>query len=41
MEHGGLADINQHTTKVKKHLLALSSTSKNDMVTSFFFKESS
>jgi len=29
IEHGGLADIRQHTTKVKKHLLALSAASKH------------
>ncbi|VVC38687.1 Hypothetical protein CINCED_3A021722 [Cinara cedri] len=29
-EHGGLSDIKQHTTKVKKHLLALSAASKNE-----------
>jgi len=38
IEHGGLADIRQHTTKVKKHLLALLATSKHENVTSYFLK---
>lgn len=38
IENGGRADIKQQITKAKKHLRAVSSTSSNDKVTSFFFK---
>ena len=37
LEHGGLSDIKQHTTKVKKHLLALSAASKHATCNFFFF----
>jgi hypothetical protein len=36
IENGGRTDIKQHITKAKKYLRAVSSTSKNDKVTSFF-----
>lgn len=38
IKHGGLADTKQHTTTVKKHLLALSAASKHEKVTFYFLK---